>query len=664
MTRILRVASTSLWDGDLAAVEDARSPASQRVAGVPRLVWSRLRRRRVIIGAALAVAALSWPLVPIQVAPDLDNSWRLGLQIAADRGLNFGPQLLFTYGPLGYLVSPTVAVGVPGVLSMLVLGTLWLALAACAVVLLARVFPWPVAGSAALALLMLMSPVVPLNESAVATALILTLTVASLLGHNTRWTPRIAALLGAGGTVGPLTKADAGVVIWSLLAVSVIGGAWCRRGRRAALINAGAFGGAAVVAFPAWWLISGQPVSALPRWITGMSELTRGYPRAMGLESEGALWEYAAALVLAVTIVAMLWTTRQIAVGIRVAVTVELTLGLYYLFRSGFTRHQHRGPIFFLAFLLVPMAFVTAWSRREVLLVLLLGVTVMFASTGLSIDAVLDPGPRLSALDDTLHVVFSKSSRADFIRARRAEFVRTYGLTEPMLRRLRTGTVHVLPWDAGGVIFAYPFLRWQPLPILQDYSAYTEDLDGRNADVLASRAGPHFVLRRPGIALDSRFPRFESPREQLELLCRYRVVRRDPGWDLLEVGRDRCGHPVLDRRVHARYGVTVPLPATRGELVLGRFSGVGDSLDARLATLLIRAPDVWVSPDTSTWYRFVSGDQHSWHVLAAPTCAAAELGATGGAFSSLTLSDRQGLSEAHDGYTVEIARVPYQCGSR
>src|SRR5436305_2647991 len=56
----------------------------------------------------LVVALFTFPTFSLTPAPGLDPSWGAGLQMAAHDGLVFGREVVFTYGPLGFLSVPTL----------------------------------------------------------------------------------------------------------------------------------------------------------------------------------------------------------------------------------------------------------------------------------------------------------------------------------------------------------------------------------------------------------------------------------------------------------------------------------------------------------------------------------------------------------------------------
>ena len=68
------------------------------------MIKNRLSEENIIsiVGAIL----LTWTTIPITIAeisPNVDMSGMYLLNIAGEKGLKFGTDLMFTYGPLGFL---------------------------------------------------------------------------------------------------------------------------------------------------------------------------------------------------------------------------------------------------------------------------------------------------------------------------------------------------------------------------------------------------------------------------------------------------------------------------------------------------------------------------------------------------------------------------------
>ena len=74
-----------------------------------RALWTNPIATAAAVGAVFTVAA--WPVVSLAPATGLDQSWGFGLASAAVKHIAWGPNLDFTYGPLGFLTVRTLYFG-------------------------------------------------------------------------------------------------------------------------------------------------------------------------------------------------------------------------------------------------------------------------------------------------------------------------------------------------------------------------------------------------------------------------------------------------------------------------------------------------------------------------------------------------------------------------
>jgi len=155
-------------------------------------------------------------------------------------------------------------------------------------------------------------------------------------------------------------------------------------------------------------------------------------------------------------------------------------------------------------------------------------------------------------------------------------------------------TVAVEPWEAG-VAWAYE-LDWDPLPVFQNYSAYTSELDRLNAAAAESPDGPERILREnqllvlpefPTPDLDGRYPGW-APREQARaVLCNFAPLHTTERWQVLGRVPDRCGPPRMIGSVQSRYGEVVEVPSPGpGEVVFARIQGAEVGGLERLTALI------------------------------------------------------------------------------
>ncbi|MGH9268103.1 MAG: hypothetical protein ACRD0D_07990, partial [Acidimicrobiales bacterium] len=69
------------------------------------------RRRLAVPAICATLTVLTWPVPGLGATGRLDGSWVAALNLAAHRGLDFGTEVVFTYGPLGFLGFPRLYFG-------------------------------------------------------------------------------------------------------------------------------------------------------------------------------------------------------------------------------------------------------------------------------------------------------------------------------------------------------------------------------------------------------------------------------------------------------------------------------------------------------------------------------------------------------------------------
>ena len=192
-------------------------------------------------------------------------------------------------------------------------------------------------------------------------------------------------------------------------------------------------------------------------------------------------------------------------------------------------------------------------------------------------------------------------------RARTNLRSRDYRLTPTIVSALRGHTIHIRPWEAG-IAWAYPEVRWQPVPVFQEYTAYTAGLDDLDAAFLRSPDAPERILTQP-LAIDIRNPDWESPAAMVAIVCHYRELLADHPWQVLGRVANRCGSERSLGVVKARVGETVSVPdaGSRNELVVARIEGLDYSMLYGLRSTLWRAPEVHIRLDGGRRNRLVPG---------------------------------------------------------
>jgi hypothetical protein len=227
----------------------------------------------------------------------------------------------------------------------------------------------------------------------------------------------------------------------------------------------------------------------------------------------------------------------------------------------------------------------------------------------------MDPVLSARNLAHETAILASASRRAVVVEQSRSSLRASYALPNRMQALTRHQTVDVSPWEQT-VTWAYPEMRLDSLPVIQDYSAYTSSLDQLDRNYLESPDAPRFILRQPGLALDGRNPAFEPPTTQLTMECRYRQIAADAAWQLVQRGEDRCGPLRLLGTVTATLDHWIHVPnAPPSYAVVASFQ-LSQGWKSKAEAILFKPPEVFLHYDTTNQeWRFVAATATDLHVV-------------------------------------------------
>jgi hypothetical protein len=546
---------------------------------------------------AAVIALITWPHLDVYPSFGLDPSWETGLNLAAERGLDFGSGIVFTYGPLGFLEAPSVISGHLAVLAALYTVAVRIGLAATLLWAARRSF----------------HPVVAFLVAAVAAALIQDDEVVAIafvlalagLGKTPpeRLRPLVALAVGAASALALLGKLSPGLIVLALAVVALVG-MENRRARDFAL-----FAGGFVVALLAAWLVTGQPLGDLLDYGRHSVEILSGYSSAMALEQAPTEWDRWVAVAGGIAAVAAtFYATSGWPLARRLAAFAVLAIVAFTGYKQGFVRHDQVHIQVFVPLLILPwLAFEWAGRSRFVALgaIAVFGA-LYFPVTDHGPGEVIEPLDRAEAAVDDLSTLLVPSERADTRSFAHESLRKFYDLDDGALEAIGDEPVHIYPWETS-TVWAYGF-EWKPLPVFQSYSAYTPELDELNAAELESETGVSRVLRHvqsDNFSIDNRFAPWEAPETMLAMLCNFEAAYTDDEHQVLERVPNRCGEPVPISSQQAVYGqeIEIPEPASRGDVVIARVSGIAPGARERLRAFLYKGLARTVAFDAVRGYR-------------------------------------------------------------
>ena len=432
---------------------------------------------------ALLLAAFTLPDMP---STGLDSSWQMALGRFFQEGRQFGTDVVFTYGPLGWINGNMYWGGQWG--SLIAWHVLQAAILAALVLWQAERFPWSWRAPFLAFFFLLGLKYQDIQQQA---ALLLAgLELIRRADVTWRWSN---ALLLVPLVLFPLVKFTN---LTLALPFVLLGAAraWHARGPRAAAELPGAF----AVAFLAGWILCGQNPLHLPAYLRNSWEISSGYQDAMGAPCPTIQLYHglgvAALLVISLAASVFAATDRRRASALALGTAAYLFLN----WKHGFVRADGHQLLFYMAALVAIVA--APFASEQLARGRWLRLLVLVAAAGLALRGaeLVIPGTLPDAASSLVARMRRNLTAALHPAVTRADFDRTLAsvrqeLDLPLTRAVtKSGTVDILGYEQSLALFNN--LPYAPRPVFQSYSAYTPHLAQLNERHYLSPAAPEFVL--------------------------------------------------------------------------------------------------------------------------------------------------------------------------
>lgn len=475
---------------------------------------------RVLGFAAMTAVAFTLPQFPTL---ELDASWRMALGKFLTEGRQFGTEIVFTYGPLGYAMGKTYW------------GGQWASLigwhAVQAVVFTAIVFwhAYRLSGYSRVFFLTFFF-LFGLSYQDAMHQSIMALAGMELIRRSSgpwRWSSAIFIVLLAILSLVKFTN-----LLFGFFLVLLAGGLefWQRR-QASALRLPGLF----LVLFLLGWMLCGQNISNLPAYFYSSWQISQGYQDAMGFACpphQLYLGMTVAGLMVLYLLINFFTSPDLIRAG---ALLLGAAAHLYLNWKHGFIRADGHQIGFYYAVLTIAVAtpllledtLRLRWLKR-----LLLSLAALLSVY--SMENVL-PGlvrGALAAAQDkfNVHVAFARGqTHTRELYEGRLEAERNAADLRKTKDKVGDATLDVLGFEQAVAI--YNGFNYQPRPVFQGYSAYTPYLAKLNYDYFASERAPEFVLFKLQ-TLDGRLATMDDPLVLRLLTHRYSYLFSDQGYAL------------------------------------------------------------------------------------------------------------------------------------
>jgi hypothetical protein len=531
------------------------------------------------------------------VSPRLDPSWVAVLQYANSHSLVMGRDIVFPYGPLGYLLTGMHGGG--EVNQRLAFEIPFVALNSLGLVLLSRRLPqrW---GPAMLGLVVFG----PIQLGVVREVLVpLGLLSWGLLCFVVPNRLLAMPVLGLGLLAGVAGMAKfTWLTTGTLTVAAVLLDLALRRQWRPMLVLGAVFPMVAL----AGWMLHNQPLGGIVDYLAASVSVSSGYNSAMGVPCAKSI------LVPGIIMCGSVVTAIMMSTPLKgVTYTEQLRCGVMSLWLSGisfiswkhgFVRADLHVLFFFLFASAIPFAVlaVPAPSRgmdtvRKCCALVAVALTLI-VSFRVRSEAVLNaPCVAMTNVSQNIRCLTHLRSNRD---SRTSEW---YAACEKMALPEIKATLGNDSVDVFGYRQAYAIANgwnYTPRPMFQSYGAFNRDLCRRNADFYRSPRAPAWVLFSLE-AIDFRLPTLEDSECLAEILRNYKFVKDadsflllkrhtfdNPEARLLHAGNTVVGAPI-DLSPYAKHDLWIEVAVT-------------PNLSSRIQSALLRPPGLRVRVQTES----------------------------------------------------------------
>jgi hypothetical protein len=582
------------------------------------------------VAALIAACLLTLPVASYPMTPSGEFGYQAAMTVALREHLQWGSQVVWSYGPYGYLNEPAFmdfnswllafATNLAGHFALFGVFALFLFR------IKARPWQW-----------LLVSVVIVLcfdryagheferfavlDHKAALVAVLLLYLAAETSSRQ------LAALMagGAGLVIGYLFL-DKGTFL--LVGGTLVAAYFTLSLTRSRAGSFAALLGGLVVGYLALWLLAGQSISGIPSYFRTFYEEIAGYTPAMSwFDESGAAyptlqWGLSIAM-LATTGLSLLITLwrREWSLFRLLLLTTPL---MFFVFKNSFVRFDEGHAVTFWALVgvlqgLVLVRAIAATSeikpRAPAVLagLTMLASVVLVGGLGPFIGGFPDMRPTLAFPDNLVSYRHAVSLLVRPYRRQeeeaqvRSSLQAAYPLPPDVVNELRHGTVDAVPLDIQQV-FAYD-LHWDPQPVFLSYNAYRPYLDHLDAQHYMGPQAPQYVLF-VAEDIDLRYPLFDEPETYRVLMERYQVLQRISNLLILERRPDAPPPPERQAgNVAGRFGDWINVPPHGDQRLYGRVQ-VGYTLLGQALYLLDRPPELQIrfkygGGQISPAYRFI-----------------------------------------------------------
>jgi hypothetical protein len=429
-----------------------------------------------------------------------------------------------------------------------------------------------------------------------------------------------------------------------------------------------------VISTAAFWLISGQEISALPNYFLNLSQIISGYTEAMSVR--GKAINIICFLASSLLILCFIGLQKSISRFAKAILLILFSATLFIAFKAGFVRHDAHANTaaevqiivaLLLSFIFQFQApFLIKWKNFKIAAVPLFAFVAWLAidknyskiSTQQIFDNLLN---QKAAYQNLKNLALHQADLTKAFDERVAEIKKEAAF--PILQ----GGSDIYPIDQSFLIASKN--QWSPRPVFQSYSAYTEKLAKINSEHLLSERSPQNIFFKLG-AIDGRLPSLDDGSSWPILLNKYEPVKMVGEFLLLK--KSAAPQEISKEEflsVEAKFAQEVEIKNNQD--ILFAEIEVKPTLFGRLFSIIFKPDQIWISVTTKDGsvrnQRVVSGMMKSGFVISPLVESVREFAflydnkgyLNHKAIKSFSISNRRGKTSSfwQENYQIKLSKI-------
>jgi hypothetical protein len=341
------------------------------------------------------------------------------------------------------------------------------------------------------------------------------------------------------------------------------------------------------------FLVNNSTLSLIA-YLRGSWEISSGYSSAMSLI--GSVWELLLGISQLILIIIVLYS---IAKKGSLGFAISLAFVMFLSFKHGFVRQDEH---IFIFFSLTPILVALSMTQVKRNLKKIFIFTYIYT---LLVYLILSPSAILLNIISPQQIARNTTHLLNLNQLKKQIIVDSEVALSPMklpkelLNLVKNKPIDIVHWEIS--LVAANNLNWKPRPIFQSYSAYTNFLDAKNSQSLLSFPRDYIIYHFNSI--DGKHPFFDEPETFFNIFCNYKLSDQIPKlisqnnyhFMLLEKRSSNiCSQNVPSQNVLIPWNTSYGLDANDGFLIRAAIR-IDYSILGKIYKTLFRSPPVMMS---------------------------------------------------------------------